>query len=85
MPLPLQVKILRALQEREIEKVGGGAPMPVDVRVISATRQDLPQMMAEGSFREDLYYRLAVINMETVPCGSGRGTSCSTPTIIWMN
>lgn len=67
MPLPLQVKILRALQEREIEKVGGGAPMPVDVRVISATRQDLPQMMAEGSFREDLYYRLAVINMETVP------------------
>ena len=67
MPLPLQVKILRALQEREIEKVGGGAPMPVDVRVISATRQDLPKMMAEGSFREDLYYRLAVINMETVP------------------
>ncbi len=67
MPLPLQVKILRALQEREIEKVGGGAPMPVDVRVIYATRQALPQMMAEGSFREDLYYRLAVINMEPVP------------------
>lgn len=67
MPLYLQVKILRALQEREIEKVGGGVPQPVDVRVIAATRQDLQKMMAEGTFREDLYYRLAVINLETVP------------------
>ncbi|MCI2106034.1 MAG: sigma 54-interacting transcriptional regulator [Intestinimonas sp.] len=67
MPFPLQVKILRALQEREIEKVGGGVPTPVDVRVIAATRQDLQQMMAEGTFREDLYYRLAVINLETIP------------------
>ena len=67
MPLHLQVKLLRALQEQEIEPVGGGKPIPVDVRIISATRQDLPKMMAEGSFREDLYYRLAVVNLETVP------------------
>ena len=67
MPLALQVKILRALQEHEIEKVGGGEPTTVDVRVISATRQNLQQMMADGLFREDLYYRLAVINLETVP------------------
>lgn len=67
MPFPLQVKILRALQEQEVEKVGGSGPTPVDVRIIAATRQDLPKMMAAGAFREDLYYRLAVINLETIP------------------
>ena len=67
MPFPLQVKILRALQEHEIERVGGSNTTYVDVRVISATRRNLVQMMSEGTFREDLYYRIAVINLEAVP------------------
>jgi two-component system response regulator AtoC len=63
MSLPLQAKILRAVQEREIERVGGTNTIPVDVRVIAATNHDLKGAIAAGKFREDLYYRLAVITM----------------------
>ncbi|WP_277587552.1 sigma-54 interaction domain-containing protein [Psychrobacillus antarcticus] len=61
MPLALQVKILRVLQENEIERVGGTSPIKVNVRVIAATNRALDKMIEEGSFREDLYYRLNVI------------------------
>lgn len=61
IPLPLQVKLLRFLQERVIERVGGRKPIPVDVRIVCATHQDLEAMIADGRFREDLYYRLAEI------------------------
>jgi DNA-binding NtrC family response regulator len=61
MSLALQAKILRAVQEREIERVGGGDSIPVDVRLIAATNRDLREMIAEGKFREDLYYRLSVV------------------------
>lgn len=61
VPLPLQVKLLRFLQERVIERVGGRRAIPVDTRIVCATHQDLDAMVAEGSFREDLYYRLAEI------------------------
>jgi two-component system, NtrC family, response regulator len=61
IPLPLQVKLLRFLQERVIERIGGRKPIPVDTRIVCATHQDLPAMIAAGSFREDLYYRLAEI------------------------
>ncbi|MDB5699037.1 MAG: prsR, partial [Alphaproteobacteria bacterium] len=61
IPLPLQVKLLRFLQERVIERIGGRKAIPVDTRIVCATHQNLEQMIKEGSFREDLYYRLAEI------------------------
>jgi two-component system NtrC family response regulator len=59
IPLPLQVKLLRFLQERTIERIGGRKPIPVDTRIVCATHQDLPEMIKAGAFREDLWYRLA--------------------------
>jgi two-component system NtrC family response regulator len=61
VPLPLQVKLLRFLQERVIERIGGRKPIAVDTRIVCATHQDLDAMVADGRFREDLYYRLAEI------------------------
>jgi two-component system response regulator HydG len=67
MPLTLQVKLLRVLQEREITRVGGEAVIPVDVRVMAATNKDLVQLIDQGRFREDLYYRLNVVHIEIPP------------------
>jgi DNA-binding NtrC family response regulator len=64
MSLALQAKILRAVQEREIERVGGGESIPVTVRLIAATNRNLQEAIAQGRFREDLYYRLAVVTIE---------------------
>jgi len=61
VPLPIQVKLLRFLQERVIERIGGRKPIAVDTRIVCATHQDLDAMVADGRFREDLYYRLAEI------------------------
>jgi two-component system, NtrC family, response regulator len=61
IPLPLQVKLLRFLQERVVERIGGRKPIPVSTRIVCATHQNLDTMKADGSFREDLYYRLAEI------------------------
>ncbi|MFA6148698.1 MAG: nif-specific transcriptional activator NifA [bacterium] len=61
IPLPTQVKLLRVLQERTFERLGENRPVPVDVRIIAATNADLEKMVAGGTFREDLYYRLNVI------------------------
>jgi two-component system NtrC family response regulator len=61
IPLPLQVKLLRFLEERVIERIGGRQPIAVDTRIVCATHQDLDAMTADGRFREDLYYRLAEI------------------------
>jgi len=67
MPLPVQAKLLRLLQEKQIERLGGKGPVPVDVRIIAATNRDLEAAMAEGRFREDLYYRLQVVRIVLPP------------------
>ncbi len=67
MPIAMQVKLLRVLQERELTRVGGETVIPVDVRLIVATNQDLPRMINDGSFREDLFYRLNVVELKTPP------------------
>jgi transcriptional regulator with GAF, ATPase, and Fis domain len=66
MPLHLQVKLLHVLQNMRFERVGGNKVIIVDVRVIAATNKDLEAMIKEGTFREDLYYRLSVIPL-TIP------------------
>lgn len=67
MPLSMQAKLLRVLQEKEIDPIGSTSSIPIDVRVIAATRKNLPEMIEKGEFREDLYYRLNVINIEMPP------------------
>jgi DNA-binding NtrC family response regulator len=67
LPRALQAKLLRVLQERVIRRVGGNEPIPVDVRIIAATHRDLRRMVDDGSFREDLYYRLTVAPIVVPP------------------
>lgn len=67
LPLAMQVKLLRAIQERKVRKLGSTSEDPVDVRIISATHQNLSECVAKGSFRQDLYYRLNVIDLALPP------------------
>ena len=69
MPMRLQVKLLRVLQEQQVRPVGSTDAIDVDVRVISATHRDLQELMGEGRFREDLYYRLNVVNIKIPDAG----------------
>jgi DNA-binding NtrC family response regulator len=64
LAMPLQAKLLRALQERVVERLGSNVPRPVDVRVICATNRNLEQMVREGTFREDLYFRISVVKVQ---------------------
>ncbi len=67
LPLALQVKLLRVLQEREVVRVGGRKPIPIDVRIITATHVDLQSAISAGRFREDLYYRLNIVTLRIPP------------------
>jgi transcriptional regulator with PAS, ATPase and Fis domain len=73
MPLTMQVKLLRAIQEKEILRVGGVTPMPVDVRFIAATHRDLQRDIEQGLFRKDLYYRLNIISFQLPPLAEREG------------
>jgi len=72
MSLPLQAKLLRALQEREVERVGESKPVKLDIRVVAATNSDLRTLVKEGKFREDLFYRLNVIPVTLPPLRNRR-------------
>src|SRR3546814_4148320 len=63
----LQAKLLRAIQEREIDRVGGGQPIKVNIRLLATSNRDLEASVANGSFREDLYFRLNVVNIQLPP------------------
>jgi two-component system response regulator FlrC len=67
MPMPLQAKLLRVLQEREVDRVGGKKPLPVDIRVISTSNRNLRDMIRSATFREDLFYRLNVVPVRLLP------------------
>lgn len=73
MPLGLQSKLLRALQDKEFTPVGGSTPIKVDTRILAATNRDLPALIAEGRFREDLYYRLNVMEIKLPPLRERQG------------
>ena len=73
MPLHLQVKLLRVLQDRKVQRLGGTLSIPINARIIAATNRDLEAFLKEGKFREDLYYRLNVIRIEVPPLRERRG------------
>jgi len=73
LPMELQAKLLRFLQERVVERIGGRKEIPVDVRIVCATHQDLPALIERGQFREDLYYRISEITIEIPPLKDREG------------
>jgi two-component system response regulator AtoC len=73
MPMHLQVKLLRVLQERKVQRLGGTQAIPINARIVAATNRELEEQLAEGTFREDLYYRLNVIRINVPPLRERRG------------
>ena len=85
MNVAMQAKLLRAIQEKEIRRVGGKVNIGLDVRLVSATNKELEQEIKRGAFREDLFYRLNVIRVNLPPCASGEATSRAWRNFFWIN
>jgi transcriptional regulator with PAS, ATPase and Fis domain len=83
MPLATQAKLLRVLQEKEFERVGGSKPIRVDIRIIASTNKNLMKLVQEGKFREDLFYRLNVFALHLPPLRDRRRTSLPWPRDFW--
>lgn len=79
MPLTVQAKLLRVLEDHQVDRVGGTRAIPVDVRLIAATNVDLAEAVSQKRFRADLYYRLKVFPIVLPPCASAEKTSLSSP------
>ena len=84
LPLVVQAKLLRSIQERIVVPVGGVEPIPVDLRIVAATHRDLAAMVRDGTFRQDLYFRLNVVRLSIrAAARSGATKSCRWPSILW--
>ena len=81
----VQTKLLRVIQEKEFERIGGNTTIKSDVRIVAATNRDLETSIREGKFREDLYYRLNVFPIVVPPLRNAGPTSCSLPTTLFKN
>lgn len=85
MPMQAQIRLLRVLQERVIERIGSNELIPLDIRVIAATKIDLKQAAAEGKFRQDLYYRLNIVTLTIHRCVSAERTFLPSSTISYWS
>ncbi len=82
MDVRLQAKLLRALQEKEIDRLGGASAVRINVRILATSNRDLPAAVRQGTFREDLYFRLNVVSLRIPPLRERPATSRHSPSIL---